>query len=333
VKSSFPFKNKGLTVFLSDAATAFIDDRRAKNLSPATLGFYQSHIDFLEQHQIEKDFPLSVCDINHIQIKSFVSWLLQKKNKKYPDKTISPTTVRKAVITLKTFFKFLHEEEIIESDFYLRIKPPKATKKVISSLSTDEVKRLIKQPDKKHFDGFRDYTMILIFCDCGPRLSEVLNLTLQDVDLEKGTLKVLGKGGKERYIPLGRTAVKTMKKYLLWRGDIEGEKWVFVNLCGLKLDARRFQRRLQNHGEAAGITKVYPHLLRHTFAKNYILQGGDPFSLQLILGHTTLSMVKNYVNLAQQEVSLQHHKYSVIDNLENLNADRKRIYGKKDKRK
>lgn len=325
------FSEKKFYLSYPDAADFFLDDRRARNLTDETIVSYGQHLRYFQKFLLEVHPDLEVKEVGLEHVKQFIPWLGKRPNKKHPEQSLSTCTVRKAVISLKTFFKFLYEEKYMDDDFYLRIKAPRSQKKVIESLSAVQIKRLLDQPDRTKFDGYRDFVMIMIFCDCGLRLSEMLGIRLSDIDWDRGTFKALGKGNKERYVPVGKASMKALKKYITWRGDLPEEDRVFVNLCGRKLDPRRFQRRLAGFGKKADLGHVHPHLLRHSFAKNYILHGGDPFSLQMILGHTTLSMVKHYVTLAQQEVSFQYNKHSVIDNLNLSSTDRNRIF--LDKRK
>lgn len=321
-----PFSKKSFSPDFQNAAGMFLQERQARNLSQSSIVSYREHLRYFHKYLAENHPVACLNDISAKHVTHFILWLGAKENSRKPGEPLSSTTIRKAVISIKTFFKYLYEEGLIENDFYLRIRPPKSRKKVITSLSMTEIQKLLEQPDKTKFDGFRDYVMIMILCDCGLRLSEILNLETIDINYDMATLKVLGKGDKERIVPLGRASFKALKKFLLWRGDVPEQPKVFVNLCGRKLDSRRFQRRLIGFGEKAGIGHVHPHLLRHSFAKNYVIHGGDPFSLQMILGHTTLYMVKNYVTLAQQEVSFQHSKHSVIDNLNITVSDRKRCF-------
>lgn len=135
--------------------------------------------------------------------------------------------------------------------------------------------------------------------------------------LSGGVLKIMGKGAKEREVPFGSTAKQALWNYLLRRGDIPGQDLLFVSQHGLRLCRRMLDRSFARLGERAGIkgVRVSPHTPRHTFATQYIRNGGDAFSLQKILGHSTLDMVKVYVGLADQDVAVLHRKFSPMDHM------------------
>mgnify|MGYP001603328615 CR=1 FL=1 len=197
------------------------------------------------------------------------------------------------------------------------IEKPKVEKKLLRPLNMDQVRLLLAQPKTKTFCGFRNWTMMLLMLDTGLRLGEVLGLRRDRIDWQASRLTVLGKGDKERAVPFGGAVKKALWDYAQWRGDVAGQDIFFLDQFGGQICPRHFQIRLKRYGKAANIegVRVSPHTLRHTFATQYILNGGDAFSLQAMLGHSTLEMVKIYVRLANRDVALQHQRYSPIDKL------------------
>jgi len=159
--------------------------------------------------------------------------------------------------------------------------------------------------------------MLTLMLDTGLRLGEVVTLKLNQVEMKSCFLTgVLGKSRRPRDVPFSDEVRKILMKYIKIRGELASD-WLFVTIDGQALKIRTVQDIIQEYGAKAGIkdVRVSPHTLRHTFAKLYILNGGDPFSLQEILGHTTQDMVKRYVNLWKPEKKIQHAKASPLTHL------------------
>ena len=189
-------------------------------------------------------------------------------------------------------------------------------KKVVPTFSQKEVELLLAQPDKKTDRGFRDYALLLTFIDTAARLSEIANPSVDDVDIENGYLRVLGKGGKERYIPFGYKVAKAMLKYKMkHRPTPVGTDRFWLTVSGTPLEADRIEKIVKEYGRKAGLKRCYPHKLRHSSSVLYLRNGGDVFSLQKKLGHTSLQMTRHYANLADSDVRAQHLRYGVADRL------------------
>ena len=176
---------------------------------------------------------------------------------------------------------------------------------------------MLRQCNRKTFIGLRDYTILLTLIDTGLRVSELCGLGVCDIDWSSGFMRVLGKGSKERLVPFGTTLRRALHEYIGRKGQFGGDHYLFVNQFAQRLDRRVVRLILLKLGEKAGVkgVRISPHTCRHTFAKNWILNGGDPFSLQRILGHTTQQMVSHYVNLAANDIRVQHSKFSPADRL------------------
>lgn len=165
---------------------------------------------------------------------------------------------------------------------------------------------------------------MITLLDTGLRLSEVAGLRMADAHIDEGYLKVMGKGAKERIVPIGSVAQKILLRYIYHfrsaRLAAEDDR-VFLTLEGRAMSDDAVQLMIRRLAQKSGVRRLHAHLCRHTFATNYLVNGGDVFTLQQILGHTTLEMVKRYVNLASAHVRVQHRKFSPMDriNLGNLN--------------
>lgn len=282
----------------------------SRNLARATLDWYKYCLRGFE-HYVEKIGKVeNLRDVTQRDIQEFLQERLQYQK----EKGRTDFTVRRIYEALKIFFTYLHRENIVFINPVANIPAPRTSKRMLKPLTAEEVTALLESPRKRTFSGFRDYVLLMLFLDTGLRLDETLTLRLCDVNLQEGTLLVMGKGRKERKVPFGQTLKGLLARYLQMRGTLAGQELVFVNQYGQRLSPRRLQQYLKHYTRKAGIQKpVHPHLLRHTFALNFILQGGNPFILQEILGHTTLEMTRRYVSLANQ--SFTTNRVSFMDKL------------------
>jgi integrase/recombinase XerC len=230
------------------------------------------------------------------------AWLLKLRT------TLAPVSVAGYVRTLKVFGNWLHAEELAEASSFRSLRKPRVPVKLIEPVPDDTLRRLLG------LASVRDRAILLLLLDTGLRVSEAAGIRLGDLRPD-GSVKVMGKGAKERIVPIGSTARGAIVRYLGQRGPGAPDAPLFLGRRGA-LDWRGMQQVLKRLKTRAGITgRCSPHSLRHTFARSYLVNGGDVFSLQQILGHTTLDMVKRYVSLADADVAAKHRVASPADRL------------------
>lgn len=305
-------------IALRNAVESFLLRCRAQNLSPLTLGWYRGILGaltaFLREQGVEE---IRAVTPTHIR-----THLMQLRETGHKSGTIFRTFG-----ALRCFFSFLSRERLIPASPMVLVEKPRKERTFLQALNIEQMRLLLAQPDKTKYVGLRAWTMMVLILDTGLRVSEVLKLRRDQVSVQSNTLRVMGKGGKEREVPFGSSAKQALWQYSARVGEITGQDLFFVDQFGRGLDARWLQLQLREYGRAAGIqgVRVSPHTLRHSFATQYILNGGDAFSLQKMLGHSTLDMVRIYVDLANRDVALQHKKYSPIDRLGALPGQRHRI--------
>lgn len=289
---------------------SFVSECRAKNLSKRTVQFYEENL-----LRMQKTFEIQNLDFNVLTMTNrdikhhYVGHMLAKG--------LASNTVNGRVKTCKAFFKFLYEEGLITTNLADELKLIKAEKKMIQTFTKEQVLALLNQPNRHSFTGFRDYTMMMVMLETGMRIGELLNLKLGDLFIKEMEIRITrGKGGKARRVPIQKTCIKILKQYLEERGEVETD-WLFVNIEGTAIHMRTVQENIQEYGKFAGVSgvRVSPHTFRHTMAKFYILNGGDVFTLQQILGHSTLDMVRYYVELFSKDIREQHQKYSPVENM------------------
>jgi site-specific recombinase XerD len=304
---------------LSDALTAYHISARAEGKSPKTIGW----IDFSMRYF--REFLGGDPDIAAItgdDLKRFIIALQDScRLRKHPyarpqPQKLSPNTVETYARGVRAFFGQLFREGLIDTNPMQKVKMPRVPKKVVPTFNERELERLLAAPDKHTDTGFRDYTLLLIFIDTAARLSEIANLGVDDVDLEQGYLKVMGKGSKERYIPIGHKVARALLKYRMkHRPEPVGTDRFFLNRGGRPLDPGRIEKIVVECGRKANLKRCHPHKLRHSSSVMYLRNGGDVFSLQKKLGHSSLEMTRHYANLADSDVRAQHLRYGVADRL------------------
>jgi site-specific recombinase XerD len=227
-------------------------------------------------------------------------------------------TIDNRIRAIKAFLRFLYKEGHIEEDLAATLKRPRLPKQFPHVLNDEQVMALLKAPNRKTWEGFRNYVMLLTFLDTGLRLSELLGLTVDRVNLIKGSLLVTGKGSKDREVYMGRTLKKEMARWLKMRGFHAYEDHVFITRDGRPLKKRHVQQILSRLAKKAGIEGVRcsPHTLRHTFATNFIRNGGDVFTLQRLLGHANIETCMVYVHMGGKHLQEAALRFSPVDRLE-----------------
>ncbi|MGI6678806.1 MAG: site-specific tyrosine recombinase XerD [Dehalobacterium sp.] len=269
-----------------------------KGLADNTVKSYQldlkSFFDFLTGK--------SMRDIQGVTRHHIIAYLikLQKENK-------SPATLARHSACLKSFFHFLLRERIIDQDPTSHLETPKLAGILPQVLSIEEVEHLLNQPQTGTKLGLRDKAMLEVIYATGLRVSELINLDLQDINLEMGFLRCLGKGAKERIVPLGSFAIHALQEYL--QGSREKltksseEKALFVNQHGRRLTRQGFWKILKGYVSEAQIsTPVTPHTFRHSIATHMLENGADLRTVQEILGHADISTTQIYTHLTKSHL-------------------------------
>jgi len=260
---------------------------------------------------MESKYPnVSIEQIDHTILREYVSGLKESH---------SAGGVNQHIKVLKILFKFMIEEGVITENPSKKISRIKTDQAAIATFSNNQITVML-DVTKHHMDfpGIRNYTLITLLYDTGCRISELLGLKIRDIQIDEKILTVRGKGGKRRAVPFGDRSLISLVKYLNKRNKLfEKERVLFLTKFGDPLTLRMTNKIIERIGEKAKVKNIRlsAHTFRHTFAKNWLMNGGDIFSLQKILGHRTLEMVRNYVNITFKDIQSQHSKFSPGDNL------------------
>ena len=189
---------------------------------------------------------------------------------------------------------------------------------MVSTLSDEEIKVILGTLLPLNSSNARNQTIFILLLDIGLRMGELINLKIDDIHMNEGLLKVMGKGKKERIVPMGSNVQRALQRYLFRyrpRPLHAGINNVFLSIVGKPLTENGVKLIFSRLAKSSGVTRLHAHLCRHTFATRFLINGGDVFTLQQILGHSTLEMVRHYVNLASNHVVIQHQKFSPMDRL------------------
>ena len=293
--------------------------------STKTIIWYTANLKRFAQFLSDNHLPDTATEIGKEEARRFISHLQtevtrwESSSSIHDDKRLSAYSVQGYARTIKAFWSWLMDEGYITHNPMNSLKLPKTPRKVISTFSQEQIQKILGAIDKKSSHGFRNYTMILLLLDSGIRLSELIGLQMDDIDFMQSFILVRGKGNKERVVPFGSQVRRILRRYIMHfrpEPDYPRTNEVFLTENGLPLRPRAVQSmliRLSKKAKMSGV-RLNPHRFRHTFARQYLMAGGDIFSLQKILGHSSLEVVRMYVNLITSDILLQHRKFSPVDN-------------------
>ena len=274
---------------------------------------------------VEKGLSKNTIDAYSNDLNNFLSWLNKLDIQDYKNISealineyvaylfkngLKSSSVNRKISSLKSFYLFLIKKKVISSSPLSEIITPKKQQYLPSSMSEDEVERLLQSPNIELDIETRDKAMIEMLYATGMRISELINLKITDIDIERSVLKVLGKGSKERLIPFGEKASDSLSYYLKKRKKSLAKE-VFISNRGKKMTRTGFWQRIKIYLSREGLQdSISPHTLRHAFATHLLNRGADLRSVQLLLGHSDLSTTQIYTHIAKQrlgEVLKKHH--------------------------
>ncbi len=226
----------------------------------------------------------------------------------------SPRSVARAVVSVRTFFRFLHREGRVPADPTQDVETPKASRSLPRFLSFPEVEKLLQTPDESTPLGARDGAMLEILYATGTRVTELLSLRLDSVDLDVGYVVAFGKGAKERIVPIGSRAVERVRRYqegaraLLTKG--KECPYLFTNSRGGQLTRQGFWKIIKKYGTMAGVhSHLSPHVIRHSFATHLLEHGADLRAVQQMLGHADISTTQIYTHVNRERLRRMYHKF------------------------
>lgn len=293
---------------LRDAHDYFISAKLGEGISPKTeLGYRRSFQQFVDA--LGDGDQIDVKRITVFAVRDFIRGLQQRE--------LSQSTVARYVRELKVFCRWLRVEDLIPVDpFADRVKVPTTDKLLLPFIPDSDFKKLLAACNRRDHLGRRDYAILCFLWDTGVRVSELTGLQVEVVNLRSGIATVIGKGRKERTVFFSPATRSALLGYRARLGRLATSPYFFVSRSNQPLQPNAINQMLVRISKRAGVaSSTNPHAFRHSFARNYLMAGGDLHSLQRLLGHATLEVVRLYLNLSTEDLATKHEQFSPMTRL------------------
>lgn len=285
---------------LDECIAQYLAELERRGASKHTLRNYGSDLEQFATYFAppgETAPPLEQIDLS--LLREWLGWLY--------DQGLTPTSVRRKIASVRAMFKFLLREGVLQKNAASRLRTPKDKKRLPEVMSEEKTNHLIdaveegevgERPSKE-----RDLALLEVLYGCGIRVSELVGIDLEDIDLRDGWLRVRGKGDKERQVPVGERALEAVKAYLLKRLAPPEERALFLNSRGARLGDRQVRRLVKMYALlATGDSTVHPHSFRHAYATHLLSDGADLRAIQELLGHASLSTTQKYTRVTLKDL-------------------------------
>ncbi len=277
----------------------------ARAVSPHTLKAYRIDLKQLAEYLGKNGIALP--DANHLHLRGFLG---------VQAATHSATTRARRLASVKSFYKFLARRKVIAASPARRMKSPKLPNRLPRAIPVDDAFAVMEAPDDERLLGARDHAMLEVLYGSGVRLAELCGLSLDSLDIGNGMIRVLGKGNKERVVPLSEPAIESLRHWLLVRPELlakprpkQDPTALFLNFRGGRLSTRSVARHLDTYVRSLNLgRKVSPHALRHSFATHLLAGGADIRSIQELLGHASLSTTQRYTHVSFEQLQKVYDK-------------------------
>ena len=326
-------QSKTLEFYLED----FMEHCTLKELSKKTLNSYESTLQLFFKYLKEEYMINRIQDVTYEQVDSYLKFTKERGKYSYvsddrtvklnyPDmrkdfgNTISDTTINNYIRNMKVFFNYCLERKYIKVTPMENIKFLKAKRKMKDEITDIEFRALIKAINITIYSEYRDYTIIQLIFDTGMRLTETLNLKLEDIDVERRTILItaeINKGKKDRYVFFSNTMANILKSWIQYKDRYCNNEYLFPTKKGTIITASNFERNFRFYKQRAGITKnISPHGLRNNFAKRFLLSGGDIFMLSKILGHSSVTVTEQaYLDVTMTDIRKSYQRFSPLESM------------------
>ena len=318
-------EKQAVALTIDELISRYEVSNQAESKSPRTIAWYT---EMLISFSVYMKAELQKCNLSTFNIDTVRNYIIHLRNRPkfqgHPfipqqNKLLSPRTIQCHVRALKALASWLYAEGYTTHNRLQNLKLPKAPSKIIEPLTPQEIKKIVSSINRNSYSGERNHAVLVTLFDCGLRASEAAGITLDNLNLKDGYIKIMGKGDKERIVPIGKFVQMELLHYIeKVRPQPYGRDYdrLFLSRGGKPITVNTVKLVFSRLAKSSGVNRLHAHLCRHTFAINYLLNGGDIFSLREILGHTTLEMVNHYLHFTSSQITAQHHKYSPMDRMQ-----------------
>ena len=308
---------------LTEALDIFLNAKIAEGVRDRTLEDYNRHIKYLDDYLSKKhpDFKF-INDLSPSLIRDYITFSKNKKayeggSVREKSSTLSTNTINIRIRTLRTMCRFWFNEGLISDNPMKNIKSIKQnSEEEVKGFSDEEVNSILSYFNERNFGDWRDKILVLLLLDSGMRINEAVSTRIENIDFENSSIFIPPESNKNRkggHIPISREVMREIKSlHEECIGYFGHHATLFLNANGDPLTGDTIRRRLHKVGTALGIPKVHPHRFRHTFIRNYILNGGDLFTLQKIVDHSNITTTRKYVQMDDIHIKNQHNKFSPV---------------------
>lgn len=314
----------------------FMDYCTAKNLAEKTINSYEQTLRLLSRYLIEVQNVKSAEDTKELHIREYIKYLQDRgkytvtsnektKNINFPEnredygKKIEITTINNYIRNIKVFYNYLYKNRYITSNPVTRIKEIKCSRKVVGFIKNDEFNRLLRIFDLSKFHEYRDYIITQLIFDTGMRLGETLLIQEKDIDYINRTILLPSentKGKKDRYVFFSEEMLKQLRRWLKYKDRYRQSEYIFCTNKGKPLSVSNYETNFKKYGVRIGLEEIHPHMLRNNFAKRFLMQGGDIYTLSRILGHSSVKVTEEaYLDLDTNDLRTNYQRYSPLANL------------------
>lgn len=291
---------------IRDCISKYLAELARRGASPHTLRNYSSDLEQFA-HYFEPPGETAPA-VENLDLPLFREWL----GSLY-DQRLNVTSIRRKLAAVRAMFQFLLQEGVLATNVAKRLRTPKTKQRLPDVMSAEKTNNLIDAVDRgeplEKPSRERDLAFLELLYGCGIRVSELVGINLDDLDLRSGWLRVRGKGNKERQVPVPERAIAAIERYLSARGTDPNESALFVNTRGARLSDRQVRRLVKLYAlAAAGDSSVHPHSFRHAYATHLLADGADLRAIQELLGHARLSTTQKYTQVSLKDLQAVYDK-------------------------
>lgn len=306
---------------------------QCQNLRPKTLQSYEQALRIFERYMIEIHKVTEADEVREGHIKDYIKYLLergkytvvsneQSRNLNHPqnrndlEKPVSKTTINNYIRNIKVFFNYLHENHEIKTNPVKRVKQLTNERKPVEFISDDDFKKLISALDKSKFHENRDLTIIQLLIDTGMRLGETLLIKVEDVDMKRCSIFLPAdntKGKKSRMVFFSEEMEKVLRQWLRYKDRYRNSDYLFCTNEGKPLNVSNFEVNFRQYAKRIDLKNAHPHMLRNNFAKRFLMDGGDIYTLSRILGHSSVTVTEQaYLDLNDEDLRVNYAPHSPL---------------------